>query len=203
LIRGDGPAQARTVYLVGAPRAAALSESGEPGLAPRKAADSTEASSALACTDPHIAESSPQESDSSPVPGRHRNRVRVVFVLLGAAALVTFTITRRAALVESIAVLGHLRWIWVPVALSLEWSSMSTFARMQRQLLKAGGVTVEAGTMLATVFGANALSTSVPLAGPELGAAFTYGRFRQKGVDPPLAGWSLIVGGVLSQSPGS
>jgi putative heme transporter len=136
------------------------------------------------------------------VPGRYRNRVRIVFVLLGATALVTFTITRRAALVESIAVLGHLRWIWVPVALSLEWSSMSTFSRMQCQLLKAGGMTVEAGTMLATVFGANALSTSVPLAGPELGAAFTYGRFRQKGVDPPLAGWSLIVGGVLSPVAG-
>lgn len=149
-----------------------------------------------------IADSSAQESDSSSVTGRHRNWVRVVFVLLGATALVTFATTRRAALVESIAVLGHLRWIWVPIALSLEWLSMSTFARMQRQLLKAGGATVEAGTMLAMVLGANALSTSVPLAGPELGAAFTYGRFKQQGVDPPLAGWTLIVGGVLSPVAG-
>jgi hypothetical protein len=147
-------------------------------------------------------EGSPEETDSSPVPGRQRTWMGVVFVLLGAVALVTFTVTRRAALVESISVLGHLRWIWVPVALGLEWLSLSTFARMQRQLLKAGGAALEAGTMLATVYGATALSTSVPLAGPELGAAFTFGRFRQGGVDPPLAGWSLMVGGVLSPVAG-
>jgi hypothetical protein len=46
------------------------------------------------------------------------------------------------------------------------------------------------------------LSTSVPLAGPELGAAFTYRRFRRQGVDSPLAGWSLMVGGVISPVAG-
>jgi hypothetical protein len=56
--------------------------------------------------------------------------------------------------------------------------------------------------MLATVYAANALSTSVPLAGPELGAAFTYRRFRRQGVDTPLAGWSLLVGGVVSPVAG-
>jgi hypothetical protein len=56
--------------------------------------------------------------------------------------------------------------------------------------------------MLATVYAANALSTSVPLAGPELGAAFTYRRFKRQGVDTPLAGWSLLVGGVVSPVAG-
>jgi hypothetical protein len=56
--------------------------------------------------------------------------------------------------------------------------------------------------MLATVYAANALSTSVPLAGPELGAGFTFRRFKRQGVDPPLAGWSLLVGGVVSPVAG-
>lgn len=131
-----------------------------------------------------------------------RHWARAAFVLLGVAVLVVIVVTRRAAAVQSIAHLGHLRWAWVPVALGLEWSSLSVFARMQRRLLEAGGANVASGPMLATVYAANALSTSVPLAGPELGAAFTYRRFRRQGVDSPLAGWSLMVGGVISPVAG-
>jgi uncharacterized protein (TIRG00374 family) len=123
-------------------------------------------------------------------------------MLLGVAVLATIVVTRRHALAKSVALLGNLRWVWVPIALALEWASISAFARMQRRLLQAGGVSVEAGTMLATVYAANALSTSVPLAGPELGAAFTFRRFKRQGVDAPLAGWSLLVGGVVSPVAG-
>jgi hypothetical protein len=119
-------------------------------------------------------------------------------MFLGVAFLVAFTLTRRETLVQSVALLGHIRWIWVPVALGLEWLSISAFARMQRCLLRAGGASIGAGSMLATVYASNALSTSVPLAGPELGAAFTFRRFKQQGVDSALAGWSLMIGGVVS-----
>jgi len=57
---------------------------------------------------------------------------------------------------------------------------------------------VAPGPMLVTVYAANALSTTVPLAGPGLGAGFTFRRFRHQGVDAPLAGWSLMIGGVVS-----
>jgi hypothetical protein len=56
--------------------------------------------------------------------------------------------------------------------------------------------------MLATVYAANAIATSLPLAGPELGAAFTYRRFKRQGVETPVAGWTLMVGGVLSPLAG-
>jgi len=56
--------------------------------------------------------------------------------------------------------------------------------------------------MLATVYAANALSTSVPLAGPGLGAGFTFRRFKRQGVDSPLAGWALLVGGIASPVAG-
>jgi uncharacterized membrane protein YbhN (UPF0104 family) len=131
-----------------------------------------------------------------------RSWARAAFVLLGVAALATIAVTRRVALAESVARLGHLRWAWVPVALGLEWASISVFARMQRRLLEAGGASVASRPMLATVYAANALSTSLPLAGPELGAAFTFRRFKKQGVDSPLAGWTLMVGGVISPLAG-
>jgi uncharacterized membrane protein YbhN (UPF0104 family) len=92
--------------------------------------------------------------------------------------------------------------VWVPLAVGLEWESISVFARMQRRLLAAGGATVAARPMLATVYAANAIATSLPLAGPELGAAFTYRRFKRQGVETPVAGWTLVVGGVLSPLAG-
>src|SRR6202012_117462 len=44
------------------------------------------------------------------------------------------------------------------------------------------------------------VSVSVPLAGPSLATAFTFRRFTQQGADAPLAGWSLLVGGVISSA---
>ena len=70
-------------------------------------------------------------------------------------------------------------------------------------MLAAGGATVGARPMLATTFAANALSASVPLAGPELGTAFTFRRYTGQGADAPLAAWSLLVGGVASAAAGA
>jgi pimeloyl-ACP methyl ester carboxylesterase len=54
--------------------------------------------------------------------------------------------------------------------------------------------------MLATAYAANAVSVSVPLAGPVLATAFTFRRFTRQGADAPLAGWSLLAGGVVSSA---
>jgi hypothetical protein len=54
--------------------------------------------------------------------------------------------------------------------------------------------------MLATAYAANAVSVSVPLAGPGLATAFTFRRFTRQGADAPLAGWSLLAGGVVSSA---
>lgn len=52
--------------------------------------------------------------------------------------------------------------------------------------------------MIATILAANSLSGSVPVAGPELGAALTFRRFREQGADASLAGWTVVVGGFVS-----
>jgi uncharacterized membrane protein YbhN (UPF0104 family) len=41
------------------------------------------------------------------------------------------------------------------------------------------------------------------VAGPELATAFTFRRFTRQGADAPLAGWSLLAGGVVSLAAGA
>jgi uncharacterized membrane protein YbhN (UPF0104 family) len=130
-------------------------------------------------------------------------RVAAVAVAVAAlAALAAAGVTEQAAGTASFAVLGHLHWLWIPVAIVLESASMAAFAIMLRRLLAAGAVRVGIRPMLATAYAANALSVSVPLAGPELATAFTFRRFTRQGADAPLAGWSLLAGGVVSTAAG-
>ena len=106
----------------------------------------------------------------------------------------------RTTVTASFTVLAHLHWLWIPAALLLESASMAAFAIMLRRLLAAGGARVGVRPMLATAYAANAVSVSVPLAGPALATAFTFRRFTRQGADAPLAGWSLLAGGVTSSA---
>jgi uncharacterized membrane protein YbhN (UPF0104 family) len=99
-----------------------------------------------------------------------------------------------------LALLGQLHWIWIPAVIAGESASMAAFAIMLRRLLAAGGANVGVRPMLATTYAANALSVSVPLAGPELGTAFTFRRFTRQGADAALASWALLAGGVASSA---
>jgi putative heme transporter len=118
--------------------------------------------------------------------------------VLTLAAFVVLVVGRRAALTRSLGRIGHPQWSWIVLGIALEVSSMTAFAMMQRRLLRVGGRRVGSRSMMATILAANALSVSVPVAGPELGAAFTFRRFKEQGADTPLAGWTLFVGGIAS-----
>ena len=133
---------------------------------------------------------------------RGKHAARIAAAAVGAAALVVGVVAERAAVAASFAMLAHLHWLWIPAAIVLEAVSMATFAIMLRRLLAAGGASVGVRPMLATAFAANALSVSVPVAGPELATAFTFRRFTRQGADVPLAGWSLLAGGVVSTAAG-
>src|SRR5580658_5195177 len=118
------------------------------------------------------------------------------------AAVTAAGVAERTTVTASFTLLAHLHWLWIPAALLLESASMAAFAIMLRRLLAAGGARVGVRPMLATAYAANALSVSVPLAGPALATAFTFRRFTRQGADAPLAGWSLLVGGVVSTAAG-
>jgi pimeloyl-ACP methyl ester carboxylesterase/uncharacterized membrane protein YbhN (UPF0104 family) len=122
---------------------------------------------------------------------------------LAAAAAALAAVTgagwaERTAVAASFTVLAQVHWLWVPAALLLEFASMAAFAIMLRRLLAAGGARVGIRPMLATAYAANAVSVSVPLGGPALATAFTFRRFTRQGADAPLAGWTLLAGGLAS-----
>jgi pimeloyl-ACP methyl ester carboxylesterase/uncharacterized membrane protein YbhN (UPF0104 family) len=133
----------------------------------------------------------------------HRRAARAATAAIAVAALSVAVVGERASIARSFAVLGHLHLLWIPAAIAAEAASMAAFAFMLRRLLATGGARVAVRSMLATSFAANALSVSIPLAGPELGTAFTFRRFTRQGADAPLAAWSLLAGGVVSAAAGA
>ena len=143
----------------------------------------------------------PAGPDAAPAQRPGGKRVaRIAAAIVAIAALAAAGVAGRAAVAASFTVLGHLHWLWVPAAVLLESASMAAFAIMLRRLLAAGGASVGIRPMLATTYAANAVSVSVPLAGPALATAFTFRRFTRQGADAPLAGWSLLAGGMISSA---
>jgi hypothetical protein len=108
---------------------------------------------------------------------RGRRVARGAAAMTATAVPVGAAATHRALLAASVATLGHVHWIWIPAVIMLESASIVALAGMQRRLLATGGASIGVRPMLATTFAANALSVSVPLAGPELGTAFTFRRY--------------------------
>jgi hypothetical protein len=126
------------------------------------------------------------------------SHVRLGFTLLALGVLVVLVVTERSVIASSIGTLGHINLLWLPVALGLEWVSIAAFALMQRRLFRAGDKTATQRSVMATTVAGNAISVSVPLAGPQLGTAFAFRRFRKLGIDAALAGWALVVSGVVA-----
>jgi uncharacterized protein (TIRG00374 family) len=140
---------------------------------------------------------------SAPAGAGRGRAARSAASTLAVATLGAGAVSERTPITASFAVLAHLQRLWIPAAIVLEAASMAAFAFMLRRLLGTGGARVGVRPMLATSFAANALSVSIPLAGPELATAFTFRRFTRQGADAPLAGWSLLAGGVVSLAAGA
>jgi uncharacterized membrane protein YbhN (UPF0104 family) len=146
--------------------------------------------------------STPAPRIAAGAPGRSASRrlLRIAAAVGAGAALAAAGAAKRSVVAESFALLGHVRWVWILAAVVLESASMAAFAIMQRRLLAAGGASVGIRQMLATTYAANAVSVSIPLAGPELATAFAFRRFTRQGADAALAGWSLLAGWVVSSA---
>jgi len=134
----------------------------------------------------------------SALPRRRRRKTTAGVAVVAVAVLAAAAVTERSRVAVSLTVLGHLRWSWLPAAIVLESVSMAAFAAMFRRLLTAGRVRHGRVSMLATVYGANAVSVTVPLAGPELATAILFRRFTRHGADGLLAGWVLLAGVIFN-----
>ena len=112
--------------------------------------------------------------------------------------MVVLLVSERDLIVSSFRVAAHLEWAWFVLAVALESLSLASFARMQCRLLRTGARRVRTLPVMATAYAGNALSATLPLVGPQMSTVFVFRRFKQLGVDATVAGWALVVAGVVS-----
>ena len=114
------------------------------------------------------------------------------------ASLLAATALSRTTLIETVNSLDRVDWPWLVAAAVAEAGSMAAFARAQRRLLRAAGTRLPIGSLMALTYAGNAISTSLPVAGPGLSGAFSVRQFRHHGVEDGVIAWAMIVSGMVS-----
>jgi putative heme transporter len=140
-------------------------------------------------------------AEEAPAGERRRRRAwpwlrRLLAVVVLSAGTVA-AVSRRHELAEAFRLFGHLRWQWLIAAVGFEAASLVAFARLQRWLLRAGGVNVRVGTMVEITLAGNALAMSLP-GGAAWAAAWAFGQLRRRGAERVLAGWVVLMAGALA-----
>jgi putative heme transporter len=105
--------------------------------------------------------------------------------------------TRRHEIHDGLDGLDHPAWAWLLAACAVQAGSMVIFARLQRWLLRCGGVRVRLRDMVEITLAGNALSTSLP-GGAAWAAGWVWGQLRRRSVERVLAGWVVLVAGALA-----
>lgn len=109
-------------------------------------------------------------------------------------------LTLRDRLPDGTAVLAALRGAdhaWVILAAVAIYVSMGMFARQQRRLLTAFGVTLPRHRALALAFSRSAMSISLP-AGSVVSAGYAFRQFLAGGADKRVATTVMVLSGVIS-----
>lgn len=128
-------------------------------------------------------------------PWRKLARRALTVALLGGAAYAAYE--HRSEIAAASGMLGHVQAWWLLAAVGAEAASMVVFARLQRWLLRAGGVRIGLVGMVEIVLAGNALSSSLP-GGPAWSATWAFGQLRRRGANRVLAGWVILVAGALA-----
>jgi len=132
--------------------------------------------------------------------GRRRRWLRIAVAVLAAGAMVWVVVANRHTLGESLTALGNLDFRWFALAVLCEGVSLTAFGLSRRRLLRADGHRAGFASVMAITYAGNALSMSVPFAGAQLAAVFSYQQFRRRGLDPALTGWALGISAIASSS---
>ncbi len=93
--------------------------------------------------------------------------------------------------------LDRLRWWWMVLAVVGEFGSYGALSSLQRRLLRAGRVDIEAGTMLGITLAGSSIQSSFP-GGTVFYLAYLYRQFRRRGADDVLSGWVLVAFNMLT-----
>jgi putative heme transporter len=167
--------------------------------APAQPASEQPASAQPAQTQP--AQTQPgQTQPGQTQPGRRRRWPRVAVATVAVGAMAWLIVANRHTLAESFSSLGHLDFRWFALAVLCEGVSLTAFGLSRRRLLRADGHQAGFASVMAITYAGNALSMSVPFAGAQLAAVFSYQQFRRRGLDPALTGWALGISAIASSS---
>lgn len=147
----------------------------------------------------------PPGGPPQPAPPERRKGGRKRLLIIGRRVLAVLLLglgvwaawTHRQDLHIAIDRIGNPVWPWLVAAMAAEIFSMVVFARLQRWLLRAGGVQVRLRDMVEITLAGNALSTSIP-GGAAWSAGWIWGQLRRRQVDRILAGWVVLVAGALA-----
>ena len=144
-----------------------------------------------------VSPSSAASTDVRPPIDRKHLLVRIIVavaMMLVFAAEIRWLVPHFLAITRS---LDHPRWEWTVLAVAAEVVSMTTFARLQRNMLSVGGVSVPLRRAVALAFAANAMSVTLP-AGSVMSTTYTYKHLRLWGASGSLVTFTLAASGILS-----
>jgi len=88
-------------------------------------------------------------------------------------------------------VFRSLKWWWVPPAVFLELASFVSFAGLEYEFLRSGGLAAPEGPLVKMTFASQAITNSLP-GGSAFSAVYGFRWFRRFGADDTLAAWSLV-----------
>ncbi|RSN67926.1 lysylphosphatidylglycerol synthase transmembrane domain-containing protein [Actinomadura sp. WAC 06369] len=94
---------------------------------------------------------------------------------------------------------GRAEPLWLVLVVVGGAGSMGAFARLQRRLLRVGGLRMSLRRAFAITYAGNALSTTLP-AGPAVSVVYTFRQFRRGGAPARLATAVILAGGVITTS---
>jgi putative heme transporter len=201
---GSAPAERRAGQVTPAPGPSAPAQPNsaqpapaQPGSAQPGSAQPAPAQPAPA--QPDSAQPAPAQPDSAQ-PERRRRWLRVAVAIVAVGAMAWLVVANRHTLAESLSSLGQLDFRWFALAVLCEGVSLTAFGLSRRRLLRADGHQAGFASVMAITYAGNALSMSVPFAGAQLAAVFSYQQFRRRGLDPALTGWALGISAIASSS---
>jgi hypothetical protein len=109
------------------------------------------------------AQAKPGSQDMAPPPrSAWRAWLRGAFALAVLGSVAGVTVTHQTDIAGALHLLGHVDPYRLPVAIGAELLSMMAFARLQRWLLRSGGVNLGLWPMAEVTFAGNALGTTLP-----------------------------------------
>ena len=135
-----------------------------------------------------------------PAPAWYRSHARLLASAAVIALLVVLVVDQRSLLAESVGALRTINWLWVPALLMADFASRAVVASSHRRLLSTGGARISRRAALQVVYAANAVSATLPVAGAQLGTAFTFRWFRRAGADTATTSWTLLITGIAATS---